>query len=214
MNDQGFFNYNDPYDDFDDDAETRLDGPAQGGQPPQGSFFNSPPPNNYDQADAPTMLPNQGGGPPPGGSPYDANAMDETRLPDYMDGQGGYDDVENHTLLAPEDEEITPIAYLMVKRPLMHRGHVYTLKKKQTTIGSRQGELTIMDRRVSGIHARIRLAEDGQTGEPMYVIVDMDAKNGTYINDSGERLEGRQPLKDGDEIQMGDHVFVFRAMFD
>ncbi len=229
MNDQGYFGY--PPHDFDDDDETRLDGygqppnqpspnypPPQNFPPPQGggSFFDNPQGGGYEHADAPTMLPNQGGAlPSPSGNPYDGSAMEETRLPDYMASRPGiYDDVDDETMLAPDDEEINPIAFLIVKRPLIHRGHVYTLKERETTIGRKRGNLLLMDRRISGMHARIRLAEDGQTGEPIYVIVDLDAKTGTYINDDKERLEGRQRLQDGDEIRMGEHVFIFRAMFD
>lgn len=223
----GFFDYNNrnrnQWDDFNEDEDTRLDGgygqppQQQGGYPPPqqgGSFFDNPQYGNYEHADAPTMLPNQGGY-SGGGAPYDGGAMDETRLPDHMANRPGiYDEVDEPTMLGPEDEEINPIAFLVVKRPLIHRGHVYTLKDTETTIGRKRGNLILMDRRVSGMHARIRLTEDPQTGEPVYIIVDLDARTGTFINSDTQRLEGRQILQNGDEIKMGDHIFVFLTLLD
>ena len=60
------------------------------------------------------------------------------------------------------------------------------------------------DSEVSALHAELQ----GPGGE--WTIVDDGlSKNGTYLN--GERVSGRQRLRDGDRIRMGQTILVYRA---
>ncbi|MFQ5648995.1 MAG: FHA domain-containing protein [bacterium] len=78
------------------------------------------------------------------------------------------------------------------------------LKTSQASysIGSeRQNDLSIDDRLVSITHARIE-----RTGNRFF-IRDLKSAFGTFVN--GERIEDISELKDGDQIQLGDHTIVF-----
>jgi pSer/pThr/pTyr-binding forkhead associated (FHA) protein len=74
------------------------------------------------------------------------------------------------------------------------------------TIGRRaESDLAIpWDPQVSGVHAELRLL----AGE--FTIVDDGlSTNGTYLN--GRRVEGRQRLRDGDTIRVGETMLAFRS---
>jgi len=70
-------------------------------------------------------------------------------------------------------------------------------------IGRRQqgSDIVIHDTNVSREHARIEVQGDRVT------IEDTNSSNGTIVND--ERIDGRQELRPGDVIRIGDAVFVF-----
>jgi DNA-binding response OmpR family regulator len=71
----------------------------------------------------------------------------------------------------------------------------WTLAKSVTSIGRwEDNDVVIDDRWVSRHHAQVRREEEN------YVIVDLDSKNGTFVN--GRRIAAPTPLADGDEIQM------------
>jgi uncharacterized membrane protein len=54
---------------------------------------------------------------------------------------------------------------------------------------------------VSAQHARIE-----QAG-PDFVVQDLGSRNGTYVN--GRRIQGRVPLRAGDELRVGDCLYIF-----
>jgi hypothetical protein len=205
MANRGFFNN----DDYDDNAETNLgNGPAPV-QPPQRPPRPGP---SYHDDEGPTILP---GGPGRGASSgrpgYDD--LEKTHFPQSSNNnyqqQGYVDDYVEETLLGEEDQDVEPLGLLVVKRPLARRGDVYKITKR-ATIGGKQGEIRLStDRRVSTPHARIRVAEDAETRETVFVLVDMDSRNGTWINEAEKPLIGQYHLQQGDEIRIGDHVFVF-----
>jgi DNA-binding winged helix-turn-helix (wHTH) protein len=56
-------------------------------------------------------------------------------------------------------------------------------------------DVTISDRQVSRFHAKLEPIKDGKVR-----IVDLDSKNGTYVN--GERINGSYVLGDGDAIKI------------
>lgn len=77
------------------------------------------------------------------------------------------------------------------------------LDQEITRVGrAADNDLVLSHHAVSRHHAEIRRQDDG------FVIVDTASKNGTYRN--GERIE-RASLRDGDRIQMGSLMLVFRA---
>jgi pSer/pThr/pTyr-binding forkhead associated (FHA) protein len=59
------------------------------------------------------------------------------------------------------------------------------------------------DQEVSREHAQLLRSEEGWT------LVDVGSRNGSYLN--GQRVSGRQPLRDGDVLRFGDTVVLFRA---
>lgn len=74
------------------------------------------------------------------------------------------------------------------------------------TVGRRpEMDLSIAwDSEVSGLHAELQ----GLSGE--WTIVDDGlSKNGTYVN--GRRVSGRQRLRDGDRVRIGQTILVYKA---
>jgi pSer/pThr/pTyr-binding forkhead associated (FHA) protein len=73
-----------------------------------------------------------------------------------------------------------------------------------TTIGRRgDNDIVLDDATVSRSHAKIRLQDD------TFVIADMGAANPTKVN--GQEI-GRQPLRDGDEVEIGKTQLVFKQI--
>ena len=71
------------------------------------------------------------------------------------------------------------------------------------TIGrDRSSGLVVDDSLVSRQHARVDFADGSWT------IVDLNSRNGTLVN--GVRIT-RWALHDGDQVQIGDAVFVFQT---
>jgi hypothetical protein len=66
-----------------------------------------------------------------------------------------------------------------------------------------QAEIRLDDPFASGRHAR--LARQG----PVVVLEDLGSTNGTFLNE--ERVEGPQPLHQGDRVRIGDSEFTFVA---
>jgi hypothetical protein len=165
--------------------------------------------------EAPTELPGRGGN-----APYQRNAdLEATQLPGgraipqtgYSPYGGGSPGV-NETMLGDEDQDISPMAFLIVKRPLLRRGFVHTIRAEITKVGRHEGDIRLeTDLRVSNPHARIRRSTKDK-GEDSYVLIDMDSKGGTHVN--GNRIEGRHVLIENDEVRIGEHVFVFKVLWD
>jgi pSer/pThr/pTyr-binding forkhead associated (FHA) protein len=60
------------------------------------------------------------------------------------------------------------------------------------------------DSEVSGVHAELQ-----HLGGEVTILDDGLSRNGTYVN--GERVSGRQRLRDGDRIRLGRTTLVYRA---
>jgi FHA domain len=60
------------------------------------------------------------------------------------------------------------------------------------------------DSEVSGLHAELH-----RVGPEWTIVDDGLSTNGTYVN--GQRISGRQRLRDGDRIRIGSTVLVYRA---
>ena len=65
---------------------------------------------------------------------------------------------------------------------------------------SSSAELQLIDGKVSREHCRL-LLEDGRV-----VLKDLGSQNGTFVN--GERVRGRRVLARGDELAIGDSLFL------
>lgn len=89
------------------------------------------------------------------------------------------------------------------------RQQIYTLEDtaaRKITVGraSAVDILLTWDTKVSGIHAEFE-----RVGEDWVIVDDGLSRNGTFLN--GERLRGRQRLKDGDVLRFGNTVAAYRA---
>jgi predicted component of type VI protein secretion system len=72
-----------------------------------------------------------------------------------------------------------------------------------TTLGRDDCDVVLSDPEVSRRHAFVGESADGFTLE------DLGSTNGTFVN--GERIDGPQPLRSGDEIRFGNTVWHVRA---
>ena len=86
----------------------------------------------------------------------------------------------------------TPIIYAQ-DGPL--KGENWIVKEEFLIGRDLNCDITISDRQVSRIHAKIEMKKDMQLG-----IIDLDSKNGTYVN--GDRLDSTHLLEDGDVIKI------------
>jgi hypothetical protein len=85
------------------------------------------------------------------------------------------------------------------------RGQIYHIKDG-TVVGRKKGGLVLDDPKISDPHAKFTVEEDG------FVVWDFGSTNGTYVN--GKRIRGATDLKEGDEIKMGEMVFVLKILPD
>ncbi len=87
-------------------------------------------------------------------------------------------------------------------------GQVIPLLLEEVRVGratnNADWEIALQDPAVSRPHARLHCAENH------WVIYDLGSSNGTFVNDNPVSEKGR-PLRDGDIIQMGTTLIVFRA---
>lgn len=90
-------------------------------------------------------------------------------------------------------------AALVVKKG-SSKAQVIELRNLITLVGRMQGcDLRIPAKAVSRHHCKLRLKYDYVTVE------DLDSANGTFVN--GTRVEGKQTLRPGDQLQIGPVVF-------
>uniref|UniRef100_A0A7C3MIW6 FHA domain-containing protein n=1 Tax=Dictyoglomus thermophilum TaxID=14 RepID=A0A7C3MIW6_DICTH len=103
------------------------------------------------------------------------------------------------------DATLLPInwAYLIIKHG-EDRGKDFKIIKDETTIGrERENDIVIVNPTVSRFHAKIIRSED------KYFIEDLGSANGTMVN--GLKVN-KELLHDGDIIQLGDVVLVFKCL--
>jgi pSer/pThr/pTyr-binding forkhead associated (FHA) protein len=81
-------------------------------------------------------------------------------------------------------------------------GTAHDLSAPETLIGRHPAtDITLVDEGVSREHAVVTMDDDG------FAIEDLQSTNGTKLN--GKRVRSAR-LRDGDEIQIGGTLFVFR----
>jgi hypothetical protein len=85
----------------------------------------------------------------------------------------------------------------------MRRGTIYRLGH-DVTIGRKNADITLADTKASRLHAKFAI----QSGQ--FVIADMLSENGSYVN--GERIVQVTPLKENDEIRIGDTVLIVKTL--
>ncbi len=101
----------------------------------------------------------------------------------------------------PVEQPFTPVAWLVVRKG--SRGGQFGLSAGTNLLGRDASKCSIVidDDAVSREHAKIRF-EGGR-----FWIYDLGSRNGTFVNRT--RVQ-RQMLMDGDEIQVGDTLLVFK----
>ena len=123
-------------------------------------------------------------------------------------GKTGADDFASDEIAKPtvEDGNVTlpsDFAATLVRLEGLDETSVHPILIDTFLIGrAEESDLRISrDKKVSRLHARIvRRAFQ-------YIIEDMKSANGVLIN--GERLEAPTELRDGDRVQIGNHVYIF-----
>lgn len=96
-----------------------------------------------------------------------------------------------------------PVALLVVKGENV--GGEYLLDADSVVIGrANECDVTIRDEAASRQHAR--LSREGDH----FTILDLESANGTFVN--GERISDPEPLRDRDQIQIGETVLEFREL--
>jgi FHA domain len=88
---------------------------------------------------------------------------------------------------------------------LEFQGRTFELRLGEVLIGrSSSCHLVLDDGLVSRRHAQIVIGEDRA------VVEDFGSANGVFVN--GRRVAGSEPLKSGDELQVGKQIFVLRSV--
>ncbi|MGI8467111.1 MAG: diguanylate cyclase [Pyrinomonadaceae bacterium] len=72
-----------------------------------------------------------------------------------------------------------------------------------------ESDVRINDTKVSRQHARITTVQTGETGETNYLLTDLNAKNGTYLN--GQKIT-QEILQNGDKITIGNNILRFEML--
>lgn len=108
---------------------------------------------------------------------------------------------------SPENE---PIGYLFIAAPEHRFGRYYIVRGSAMIGRSPNYPIQLNDSYISDPHARISLEYHQE--QPLFGLYDFGSKNGTLVN--GEPVEGRVTLRENDEIQIGDYIFVFKTLMD
>jgi hypothetical protein len=86
------------------------------------------------------------------------------------------------------------------------KGADFRVRDGQNSLGSSpDSDICISDVTVSSRHASIRHKEE------KFILTDLDSTNGTFLNEGTESI-GREDLKDGDTVRVGDVVLKFKCL--
>lgn len=110
------------------------------------------------------------------------------------------------------DEPPAPLAWLVVRAPRERRGEWLAIAPNQT-IG-READVRWDDPRLSRVHARFTLEPpvDAPGAPPIFYLWPFAPTNPVFIN--GQAIRGATPLRENDEIQLGNTLFVFKVLTD
>jgi len=114
--------------------------------------------------------------------------------------------------LLPEPEPASPLAWLVVREPRERRGALLPIAPNQT-IG-READVRWDDPRLSRVHARFTLEppDDAPNAAPIYHLWPFAPTNPVTIN--GRAVRGATPLRENDEIRLGNTLFIFKVLTD
>jgi diguanylate cyclase (GGDEF)-like protein len=84
------------------------------------------------------------------------------------------------------------------------------LERDEVVLGrALEADVRINDTKVSRQHARININRDAASGETSYLLTDLNAKNGTFLN--GQKIAS-EVLQNGDKITIGEHILRFELL--
>ena len=123
-----------------------------------------------------------------------------------------HSDAAEDATAADEDAIAMPLAWLIVKAPPARRGTVLPVQPNQV-IG-REGDIRWDDASLSRQHARFTLEApaDAPDDPPCFHVWPFGPTNPVYVN--GESVRGATPLRENDEIRLGETLFVFKVLWD
>ncbi len=115
-----------------------------------------------------------------------------------------------------EDEALPdeghPLGWLVVKQPAEKRGTILSIGPNQS-IG-READIRWDDPGLSRQHARLTLEppEGAPEAQPVFHLWPFAPTNPVYINE--REIRGATPLRENDEIRLGNTLFVFKTLTD
>ncbi|GIW72527.1 MAG: hypothetical protein KatS3mg102_2069 [Planctomycetota bacterium] len=186
---------------------TRVAGAA----PPPGMVpggFPPPPPGpppGYPGA------PPYGAPPPPPAPPHGAPPGFQAAPPAAARPKAGGAGRKTRVFAAEEAaEKKVPVVGWLVALTGKHKGEDFRIREGKNTIGSSPDcDIVLTDDYVSSKHARINYIQKGD--ERVFVLVDLDSANGTYLNDSEEPVY-HEELVDNDTITFGRTKCKFKCL--
>jgi pSer/pThr/pTyr-binding forkhead associated (FHA) protein len=107
-------------------------------------------------------------------------------------------------------EKKIPVVGWLVALNNKHKGEDFRIREGKNTIGSDQRcDIVLTDEHISSKHANINYIVKGD--ERVFVLVDLDSTNGTYLNDSEEPVY-HEELVDNDTIVFGTTKCKFKCL--
>jgi len=107
-------------------------------------------------------------------------------------------------------EKKLPVVGWLVCLTGKHKGDDFRIREGKNTIGSMPGsDIMLTDDHMSSKHANINYVVKGD--ERVFVLVDLDSTNGTFLNDSEEPIY-HEELVDNDTITFGTTKCKFKCL--
>jgi len=179
---------------YDNSAETEHPNMRKGSRRgEQGSF------EDLDETDFPRR---RGGGGRGGRGGFED--LDETDFPRRGRRGDGWkdDDFDADSTVVDRPTRKGLLGWLIVKEG-NRRGQFFEVRHDYT-IGRKVADIVVRDSKISRQHVKLKIKEN------QFVIWDLASENGTFVND--EEIMGATPLKENDEIRIGDTVFVLKTL--
>ena len=108
------------------------------------------------------------------------------------------------------EQKKLPVVGWLVALNGKHKGEDFRIREGKNTIGgSDECDIVLKDEHVSAKHANINYIVKGD--ERVFVLVDLDSTNGTYLNDSEEPVY-HEELVDNDTICFGTTKCKFKCL--
>lgn len=108
------------------------------------------------------------------------------------------------------EQDKLPVVGWLVALSGNHKGEDFRIREGKNAIGKDLGcDICLQDDHVSYRHANINYIVKGD--ERLFVLVDLDSTNGTYLNDSEEPVF-HEELVDNDTITFGTSKCKFKCL--
>lgn len=108
------------------------------------------------------------------------------------------------------EQKKLPVVGWLVALTGKHKGEDFRIREGKNTVGSAPtADICLQDDHVSAKHANINYVVKGD--ERVFVLVDLDSTNGTYLNDSEEPIY-HEELVDNDTITFGTTKCKFKCL--